>query len=192
MNYEEIYKNLPTLETERLILRKIREDDARDMYAYGSDEVVSKYVTWDRHQTIHNTMEFIQFVLDRYETGQIAPWGIQLKETGTFIGTIDFVNWNAKHKWSELGYVLARPLWGNGIITEAAKRLLEFGFNETDVERIQARCFQENIGSEKVMQKIGMTFEGTLRHAWLKKGKYHNIKVYSILREEYMRLRNWK
>ncbi len=81
MEIKDIFTNLPTLETERLLLRKITVGDAQDMFQYGSDAEVSRYVTWDAHKTIEDTMEFIGFVLRRYESADLAPWGIVLKET---------------------------------------------------------------------------------------------------------------
>ncbi len=101
------------------------------------------------------------------------------------IGTVDFVSWHPNHNSAELGYVLAQPYWGKGTTTEAAKKLIGFGFEKMDLVRIQARCFVENIGSERVMEKVGMTFEGTLRKAMFAKGKHQDLKVYSILKEEF-------
>jgi [ribosomal protein S5]-alanine N-acetyltransferase len=185
MQIEEVYADLPRLETDRLILRKITLDDAEDMFAYGSIDEVTTYVTWNKHQTLADTKQFIDFILGQYENKRIAPWGIELKETGRLIGTIDFVSWNTNHKISEIGYVITPDCWGNGITTEAAKELIKFGFSKMDLVRIQARCFTENIGSERVMEKAGMTFEGIIRKGMLVKGKHQDLKMYSILLEEY-------
>lgn len=73
MNIEKIYSDLPILETERLILRKITKEDIEDMYLYGSDEEVSKYVTWNTHETIADTKDFVEFVLSKYENKQVSP-----------------------------------------------------------------------------------------------------------------------
>lgn len=185
MEVSEIYSDLPILETDRLLLRKITVEDAEDMFVYGSDAEVSTYVTWNQHQTLPETKEFIEFILNQYEAGRIAPWGIEYKETGRLIGTIDFVSWSTNHKLAELGYVIAREYWGKGVATEAAKELIRFGFEKMDLVRIQARCFVENIGSERVMEKAGMSFEGIIRKGMLIKGKHRDLKMYSILKEEY-------
>jgi [ribosomal protein S5]-alanine N-acetyltransferase len=188
MKVEEIYKDIPVLETERLILRKITLDDLEDMFEYGSDEEVSRYVTWDTHKTTNDTKDFIEFVLSKYEKGKVAPWGIELKETGKLIGTVDFVSWSPDHNNAEIGYVLSRAYWGMGITTEAAYELIRFGFEHMELVRIQARCFLKNIGSERVMEKLGMTFEGIVRKGMFAKGKHQDLKLYSILKEEFMRL----
>lgn len=185
MNIEKIYSDLPTLETERLILRKVTKEDIEDMYLYGSDEEVSKYVTWNTHETIADTKGFVEFVLNKYENKQVSPWGIEYKENGKFIGTIDFVWWQPDHKIAEIGYVISKDYWGKGLTTEVAKELVKFGFEEMDLVRVQARCDVENIASARVMEKAGMTLEGIIRKGIFVKGEHRDLKMYSILKEEF-------
>jgi [ribosomal protein S5]-alanine N-acetyltransferase len=75
-----------------------------------------------------------------------------------------------------------------GITTEAANELIRFGFDHMELVRIQARCFIKNTGSERVMEKLGMTFEGIVRKGMFAKGKHQDLKLYSILKEEFTRL----
>ncbi|TFE00565.1 GNAT family N-acetyltransferase [Jeotgalibacillus salarius] len=185
MRIEDIFTELPVLETERLILRKLTPEDLDDMYHYGSNDEVTRYVTWNTHRTLSDTKEFVEFVLNQYRNHKVAPWGIEYKENGKLIGTVDFVSWQPKNHTAEIGYVISQDYWGKGIATEAAKKIIEFGFENMDLVRIQARCFPENEGSEKVMQKAGMLFEGVLRKSLFIKGKHWDGKVYSILREEF-------
>lgn len=185
METEKVFDPFPELETERLILRKITLEDAHDMHVYGSNPEVTKYVTWNTHQSIEDTKEFLSFALSQYEQKELAPWGIEWKGTGKLIGTIDFVGWKIPHRGAEIGYVLSQDWWGQGIATEAAKEVIKFGFMHMDLVRIQARCFVENAGSERVMQKAGMTYEGVIRKGMYAKGRHHDLKMYSILRDEY-------
>ncbi|MBD3106790.1 GNAT family N-acetyltransferase [Bacillus sp. AGMB 02131] len=185
MEIAQIYGNLPIIETERLLLRKITFDDANDLFEYTSDQMVSEFVTWDHHETILDTKGFIHFVNQQYALKKVAPWGIEYKENNKMIGTIDFVSWQPKHHNAEIGYAVAQPYWGQGITTEAAKALINFGFTKMDLVRIQARCMIGNIGSQRVMEKCGMTFEGIIRKGIFAKGKHHDLKLYSILREEF-------
>ncbi|WP_137790216.1 GNAT family protein [Bacillus sp. E(2018)] len=185
MEIKNIFTNLPTLETGRLLLRKLTLEDAQDMFLYGSDAEVSRYVTWDVHQTLEDTKDFIRFVKSKYGKGELAPWGIVLKETNKLIGTIDFVSWQINHKTAEIGYVIAKNYWGQGIATEAGKEILNYGFKNMNLVRIQARCFIENGGSEGVMKKLGMKYEGTLRKAMFTKGEHRDLKVYAVLNEEF-------
>ncbi len=182
---EDVFGSFPALETERLLLRKLTKDDAQDVFEYGSDPKVTKYVTWNTHQSLKDTREFMEFSLGKYENKELAPWGMEWKENGKLIGTIDFVSWDIRNRVGEIGYVLSRDYWGKGITTEAAKKVIEFGFEEMDLVRIQARCSTENAGSERVMQKAGMSYEGIIRKGLFAKGKHHDLKLYSILREEY-------
>ncbi|MGE7603519.1 GNAT family N-acetyltransferase [Peribacillus sp. NPDC097675] len=185
---EKPFENFPTLETERLILRKVTWDDVEDIHAYSSIEEVTKYVTWETHKTLEDTKEFIKFAFTQYENKHIAPWGIQYKENGKIIGTIDFVSHHGGHRVAEIGYVLSQDYWGKGIMTEAANEVIAFGFDRMDVVRIQARCFVDNIGSSRVMEKIGMSFEGTMRNMMFVKGKHQDLNMYSILKEEFASL----
>lgn len=185
MNVEKIYGDLPILETERLILRKVTIEDIQDMYLYGSDEEVSKYVTWNTHETISDTKGFVEFVLNKYKNKQVSLWGIECKENGKFIGTIDFVWWQPNNKTAEIGYVISKDYWGKGLTSEVAKEIIKFGFEKMNLVRIQARCDVENIGSARVMEKAGMSFEGIIRKGIFVKGMHRDLKMYSILNEEF-------
>ncbi|MFC7679290.1 GNAT family N-acetyltransferase [Paenibacillus sp. GCM10028914] len=185
MEIEEIYGEPPRFETERLILRKVTMQDAEDMFAYASNDDVSRYVPWETHRTIEDSRGFISFIEQRYDNKAVSPWGIEYKENGRMIGTIDFVLWQPMHQVAELGYVLGKDYWGKGLMSEAAGELLRFGFAKMDLVRIQARCIAENIGSQRVMEKIGMTFEGIQRKGMKNKGIHCDIKTYAILKEDY-------
>ncbi|ANA83357.1 GCN5-related N-acetyltransferase [Paenibacillus vortex V453] len=185
MEIEQIYGNLPVLETERLRLRRVSMQDANEMYVYASDDEVTKHVTWETHRSVNDSKRFIQFILAQYAKHDIAPWGIELKESGRMVGTVDFVWWKPGHQSAEIGYVLARDCWGQGLMTEAATALLKLGFGQMELVRIQARCITENIGSQRVMEKIGMSYEGTLRKGIKIKGQHWDLKLFSILKEDY-------
>ena len=175
--------NFPILETERLVLRKLKIEDADSMYIYASNDDVTKYVLWDSHTSPEQTKQFLQFMIDKYEQENYA-WAVTLKDSDEFIGTIDYVMLDHNERIGEIGYALSHLYWGKGYMSEAAKAVLHYGFTELHLERIQARCFAENIGSERVMQKAGMVYEGTMRKAKLSKGTYYDLKMYSMIREE--------
>ncbi|MFD1448456.1 GNAT family N-acetyltransferase [Oceanobacillus profundus] len=182
---EGTYSDLPKIETERLILRKITKQDVPDMYAYCSDPEVTRFVTWNPHQSLADTEAFVEFILKNYKKKSLAPWGMEYKKTGKIIGTVDLASWNPTHQSAEIAYCIHQDYWGCGLTTEAAKSVTAFGFSNMDLIRIQARCFVANIGSERVMEKLGMTFEGIIRKGMLVKGKHEDLKLYSILKEEF-------
>jgi len=176
----------PILETSRLILKKISSEDAEDMFEYASDPEVTKYLSsWEYHKNIEDSLKFINLLLSRYEKGNPSDWGVYLKENGKLIGTCGFSFIDEKNMVGEVGYVLGRKYWNKGIMTEAVRKVIEFGFEKLNLNRIQARCKVENIASERVMQKVGMKFEGVLREAVFAKGRFWDMKMYSILKREY-------
>lgn len=183
----ELLKGLPHFETKHLYLRKINVDDLPDMFAYGSNANVSKHVSWETHQSLADTKTFMEIIVDGYEQGTKALWGLELKATGKLVGTIDFVTIQERHRKAEIGYVLSEECWGKGYMTEAAGQIISFGFEELQLERIQARCFVENQGSERVMEKVGMSFEGIMRNAMYAKGEFHDLKMYAIVSGDYFR-----
>ena len=102
-----------------------------------------------------------------------------------FVGTCGFANLEAAHTRAELGYVLSRGYWGRGFASEAVQAMIGFGFENMGLNRIEACCIAENVASTRVMEKAGMTHEGTLRQRELIKGAYRDIKLYAILKSEY-------
>ena len=185
MDIEDAFGQFPVLETERLLLRKVTMGDLEDIHAYASREEVARYVTWPVHRTLSDTKEFIHYSLRRYEQKQSAPWGIEYKENGRLIGTIEFVSWDTNNQMAEIGYVLSPDFWGKGITAEATRKIISYGFTRMELVRIQARCINENAGSARVMEKAGMSFEGLLRKGIQAKGRHWDVKMYSILKEEW-------
>jgi ribosomal-protein-alanine N-acetyltransferase len=181
---EDIFGNLPVLETERTILRKLNNEDFNDMFNYCSDETVSEYTTWFTHKSLDDTKNFIDFILKTYGNNEVAPWGIEDKNTKRLIGTCGFVYWNIIHSRAELGYALSRNIWNKGIMSEVVRRIIDFGFMEMDLVRIEARCHPNNIGSARVMEKSELIFEGILRKHLFAKGQHQDVKMYSIIKDK--------
>ncbi|RJE90515.1 N-acetyltransferase [Paenibacillus sp. 1011MAR3C5] len=174
---------MPRLETERTILRKISLEDAADMFEYCSDDEVSQYTTWNSHQSIEDTRAFIQYILNKYDQQQLAPWGIEDKATGKFIGSCGYVDWVPNHARGELAYALSRSYWNRGYMTEIVKRLIEIGFEKMGLVRIEARCLTANIGSARVMEKSGLIYEGTMSKVVFCKGAHHDLKLYALVKD---------
>jgi [ribosomal protein S5]-alanine N-acetyltransferase len=108
-----------------------------------------------------------------------------LKETGKLIGTIGFPWHDLRNRRAEIGYVLSRDCWGRGYMPEAAVRILQFGFEEMKMNRIESCHFLPNMNSGKVMEKCGMKYEGTARQKVFVKGNIWDVKQYAILKEEW-------
>ena len=157
------------------------------MFAYASDPEVSRYTLWDTHRSIEDSRAFLELVLGKDERGEDpADWGIVYKGDRRFVGACAILI-NAEHARAELGYALSREYWGRGLVPEAVRAMIAFGFEKMDLNRIEARCMVENIASARVMEKAGMTYEGTLRQREFIKGAYRDMKLYAILRSEFSR-----
>jgi ribosomal-protein-alanine N-acetyltransferase len=184
---QEILAHPPTIDTARLTLRPLTMADDAAIYAYGSDPEVTKYVLFETHNSIEDTKIFLQATLEQYSNNEPTSLGIELKENRELIGSIGYLNWNEAHKRIEIGYALSRDFWNNGYVSEAAKGLIDHLFSHSDLIRIEARCRAENFASARVMEKAGMKFEGLLRKQIFSKGEHHDMKMYSIIRDEWQR-----
>jgi len=179
-----VFGNLPSLETPRLILRRLRLDDVDDVFAYASDPDVARTVTWEAHRSVEDSRAFVQTMLRRYERGEVANWGMELRETGRIIGTCGYILWNTAHDSAEIAYALGRPWWNRGLMTEALRAVLAFGWERMGLHRVEAHCRTDNPASERVMQKLGMRLEGINRGALRMKGVYVDLKHYAVLRDD--------
>jgi ribosomal-protein-alanine N-acetyltransferase len=184
---EDAVRDLPQLTTERLLLRRMRLDDAADMFAYACDPQVTRTLSWDTHLSIDDSLAFLRQVVAGYERGEQSSWGIEHRADRRFIGTIGLMTPQQGGYVSEVGYALARPYWGQGLMTEALRAVIDFGFRHMELRRIEAICRVDNIGSYRVMEKAGMQFEGILRDARYSKGRMDTVRLYAILRSDYGR-----
>jgi ribosomal-protein-alanine N-acetyltransferase len=169
--------NMQVLETERLVLRRLRQDDLRDIVAW--EDFPSAQSNENEGQ------EFLDYCFREYRERGIGPWGIQLKETGVIVGNCGFPHIIFKDHCGEVNYYVAPRHRGQGLAPEALKALLEFGFRDIELTRIQARCEPDNLSSERVMQKVGMRFEGLKERAPSSKDPGPKQKLYSILGKDF-------
>lgn len=179
-----IFRDPPILYSNRLVLRKMEKSDAEDMFLYARDEEVTKYLLWSPHPSVNHTAKYLSTLAAHYRSGEFYDWAITLK--GRMIGNCGFSKLDLKNRCGEIGYVLARDVWGMGIAAEAAEKLLEFGFERLRLHRIEVHYMIENEASRRVAEKIGMTFEGVLRDSLYVKGIHRSIGICSILYDEYI------
>jgi [ribosomal protein S5]-alanine N-acetyltransferase len=184
----ELFVSLPTLETNRLLLRAMTMNDADDMYRYASDAEVTNFTTWEPHQSVDVTRAFLADVVAGYADGEVRNWAIVHKDDGLMIGTAGFLFWDEVARRAEIGYALSRDYWGRGLMTEAVAEILRFGFDVMNLNRVEARCDSLNIGSARVMEKCGMQHEGTLRQQFVSSGELRDMLLYAILRSEWTRV----
>ena len=182
-----LFDDMPRLETPRLILRRLEMRDAPDLFDYSRDPQVAKHVLWDAQTSVSEARAYVRYMLRRYRAGEPASWGIEEKETGRVVGPIGYMWYQRDNNACEVGYSLARRRWNRGYMTEALAEVLRFSFEELGVHRVEAQHEVENAASGAVMRKCGMRKEGTLRGRLYNKGRYVDVDLYAMLREDYAR-----
>lgn len=177
----------PILETERLALRPYCEADAPDLFPLASNPNSTRYTLWDHHPTIADTVAFVRdYALGRYAEGVPDPMAICWKDDAARkpIGSCGCFWASHPNRTLELGYWLAEPYWGRGIVVEACSALLRYAFETLAPKRLQARVIEGNDASRRVLEKLGFQFEGTLRSAQLHRGTHNDLHYYSKLAGE--------
>ena len=171
------------LETERLVLREFQVADAGAIHEYASDPEVAQYMDWGPN-TPEETEAVLQMRLRQQEAPDLSdPYSLAvvLKETGKLIGVVSLYDIDPVNRSAGVGYCLNRAFWGQGYATEAVRAMLQFGFEELHLHRIYGTCRPENIGSWRVMEKVGMRREGHLREDRWMKGRWQDSLLYAIL-----------
>lgn len=174
------------IETDRLILRRYKIEDADAMYKnWASDSEVTKFLTWQPHSSVEVSRGIIENWLKEYSDEKYYQWAIVLKDNGNEpIGDISVVHMNEDISMVHIGYCLGRAWWRRGIMSEALKAVTDFMFDTVEVDRVESRHDPMNPNSGKVMQKCGMKYEGTLRSADRNNQGICDACYYALLRSE--------
>ena len=175
------------LETGRLHLRRPQIEYAPLIFeSYAQDSEVTRYLCWRPHQSLDDSVKAMEDRLRDWNEGREYAWFIFERTSNRLIGSIAA---RMEGPRVNLGYVLSRPVWGNGYMTEAAKAVISWAFSFPTVYRVWALCDVENLASARVLEKAGMTREGTLKQF----GVHPNITTaprdcysYAIVRSEYV------
>jgi [ribosomal protein S5]-alanine N-acetyltransferase len=172
--------------TERLILREYRQDDWPEILAYQSDPLYLRYYDWTG-RTPDAVQEFVQMFLDQQQEQPRIKFqlAVTLKSTRQLIGSCGIRLKAAHAHEGDIGYELSPKHWGQGYATEAASAILEFGFTRLGLHRVWSWCVADNVGSARVLQKLGMQAEGRLRENEYYKGRYWDTLLFGILEAEW-------
>ncbi len=148
------------LETPRLILRRQVLDDLDDLWALYCDPEITKYIP-DAPRTREEAREELEWHMNGHPRNpQLGLWATVHKESGKFIGRCGLLPWTIEEQQEvEVAYTIARDRWGQGLATEAAKAILQYGFEHLNLPRLVSLIEPENIASQRVAEKIGMAFE---------------------------------
>jgi len=174
----------PTLKSNRLVLRALGERDAEAVFNYAKNSAVSRYTLWEPHQSIKDSEAFIsEYAFTNYSNSVPEPWAITFD--GKVIGTTGCFWVSKNHHSMELAYALSEEHWGKDLVAEASREVMNWVFREIQPQRIQARCKTENKASARVMEKLGMQFEGTHRSETFHRNQYWDMHYYSILKGDW-------
>ncbi|HEY3788011.1 MAG TPA: GNAT family protein [Urbifossiella sp.] len=180
----------PLLETERLLIRPYEEADAKNLFPLVSNPNSTRFTLWEHHKSIEDTLFFVRdYALSRYAEGVPEPMAITLKQDSSSkpIGSLGCYWASHPNQTMEIGYWLAEPFWGRGIIVEACRVLVGYSFSQLGPKRIQARVIEGNTASVRVLEKLGFHYEGTLRSAIQRRGNFENVQIFSALVNEWLK-----
>lgn len=183
-----IYNIFPRLDTERLILRDLRSADRAAMFRIYSDELVAKYNPFEQAENVGDAEAIVGTLRNIYRQRQGIIWGVSPRDSGTAIGICGFTRWyehgQDAHR-AEFGFVLARAYWRQGIMGEACRRVLRFGFDAMHLNRVEVNLTPDNAPAITFLQAFGFVQEGLLRQRVYWGEQYRDVVHLALLRQDW-------
>ena len=172
---------VPTLVTERLVLRGIVPGDATDLFAFRSDPVEQRYND-PPLRTLDEAQDLVRRLACEHREYGALHWGVTLVGDDRVVGLLGYNEIVTAHGRASLGYDLARRLWGRGLATEALTAVLDHGFDRLGLNRVEAHTDAANASSIRLLQRLGFWREGTFHDRFLEEDGYHDIALFVLLR----------
>lgn len=177
---------LPTIRTERLVLGWFDPDDAPALEQLaGAPEVADTTLAIPHPYDRAHAERFVAFQAEAAAAGQELIFALHQQADGRLVGCASLREIDAEHLQAELGYWIGRPYWNQGFATEAGRAVVELGFERLGLNRIYAHHMARNRASGRVLERIGMRCEGILRQRVRKWGRFEDVMLYAILRQEW-------
>jgi RimJ/RimL family protein N-acetyltransferase len=177
--------SIPTLTTPHLVLRPFNLDDAPAVTELAGDYAIADTTLAIPHPYEEwMAVEWISKHQPTFESGEGITLAITRRPELILVGAISLFHIVPEYRLAEMGYWVGKPYWNLGYCTEAAREIIRYGFEELNLNRIQAQHLTRNPASGRVMQKAGMKFEGVLRQCVCRRGVFEDLAMYSILRQE--------
>src|SRR5579862_1372476 len=171
---------IPTLSTDRLILRPLRREDSAAMFEFTQDEAVAWPGMWEPFPTFEACEEQVAQIVSLYEA-DLMWWGVELRENGRMIGGVQLVDWNQPDARAEIGYALHRDFWGQGLMTEAVHAVAGYAWESLELHRLSATLMSDNIASVKILKGLGMELEGRMKHFRKLWGEWIDVDLYAAV-----------
>ncbi|MCY7805900.1 GNAT family N-acetyltransferase [Bacillus spizizenii] len=172
----------PVLETDRLSLRQIKDQDAEAIFVCFSNHEVTRHYGLENMKSIEEANSMVQTFAGLYQEKRGIRWGIERRDTKELIGTIGFHALAQKHRRAEIGYEIIPAHWRNGFASEAVSEVVSYGFAALGLTRIGAEVFTENDASNRLLVKMGFQKEGVLRQYMYQNGIPYDTNIYSLLK----------
>jgi len=180
-----IFKGIPILETENYILRGVTGQDVPALFTFLSDKETMKFITPHPIKTEAEVSDAVQDSLENFQEQKEIPWVIIDKKTDRLIGQFRFHKLHLWHKKTDMNVVISKKHQSTGVMTELMEKVLEFGFEILDLNRIVGDIFAGNARSKKLLENYGFHKDGIMRQTDFDGERYHDTVVYSMLRSEY-------
>lgn len=174
----------PLLETERLVLRGLKHRDAEALLDYFSNDEVTKFYDIDSLSNIQQAHAILTNWEGKFGQLEGIRWGICLKGKQEIIGTCGYHKWLPRHSKAEIGYELAPQYWSQGYMSEAVSAIIAYGFEEMNLNRIEAMIHCDNDASRKLLESKGFMQEGILRQYMYMKQHFADVVIFSLLKHE--------
>lgn len=176
------------LATARLRLRPLEDDDVDDLWPFVSDPELPRMMSWTAHTDRSQTLAFVHWARDAWARGSDATWAIEVDGRAMGVISLDDIRYEMR-AWridrAELGYWIAPPLHGQGLMTEAAQAVMRCGFETLALHKITVHCIAENAGSRRVIEKLGFRPIGRLEdHVW-RDGRWWSVLGYELTSGEW-------
>lgn len=178
---------LPALESERLRLRPLREDDLPDLFAVFADPDVMRYWSTPPMRDLDEARAYLAELARNFDARTGFKWGITRKDNDRVIGTTSLFRLDTPHQTAEIGYALGSAHWGNGYAAEAVHRVCRFGFEDLALRRIEADIDPRHHASIHVVEKAGFQREGVLRERYIYNDEIQDVVYYGLLAREFQR-----
>ncbi|WP_374507500.1 GNAT family N-acetyltransferase [Flavobacterium sp.] len=179
------FSPFPNLETNRLNLRRLTSEDVDEILVLRSNPEIMQFIPRPLIKSKEEALEFITTMNAAVDSNTVINWAITTKENDELIGMIGFYRMKPENYRAEVGYILSAAYHGQGIITEALQRVIQFGFEEMGLNSIEAVIDPENFGSEKVLLKNNFVKEGHFKEHTFFEGKFLDSVFYSLLKKNY-------
>ena len=170
----------PTLETERLLLRQLAAPDAQDYFLFMSDEETIRYYDPAPMTQFEQAEQSIERPRRRFAEQEALRWGITLKGENRVIGNGGYA-WEAENHLAVLSYILSKPYWNQGIMTEALTAMIQFGFEHLHVHRMEAIVASPNLASVRLLEKLGFQEEGRLRDRQYVNHQFVDERIFALI-----------